>query len=233
MIRTYSAPGGAPGRLARLAGLVEHCQHRESQVVAASRRRRSSSARTSATTTSWRPTRSSKRTGRSSTRIGSDVARRHRPDRRGPHAVDGDHHGAREPPGGSIATRTSRDASRSPTDLTDDQARALAAEGKAVVWIDGGLHADRSARRAAADRDRSTSSSAATTPRRCASCATSSCSLVHANPDGHELVAELVHARDAIRAPDARRACRARIRSTSATTTTATSTCPRRPRRST
>ncbi|HVS52203.1 MAG TPA: M14 metallopeptidase family protein [Opitutaceae bacterium] len=27
-------------------------------------------------------------------------------------------------------------------DLTDEQARALAAEGKAVVWIDGGLHAD-------------------------------------------------------------------------------------------
>jgi len=27
-------------------------------------------------------------------------------------------------------------------DLTDDQAHALAAEGKAVVWIDGGLHAD-------------------------------------------------------------------------------------------
>ena len=26
--------------------------------------------------------------------------------------------------------------------LTDDQARALAAEGKAVVWIDGGLHAN-------------------------------------------------------------------------------------------
>jgi len=25
--------------------------------------------------------------------------------------------------------------------LTDDQARALAAEGKAVIWIDGGLHA--------------------------------------------------------------------------------------------
>src|SRR5439155_4662809 len=25
--------------------------------------------------------------------------------------------------------------------LTDDQARALAAEGKSVVWIDGGLHA--------------------------------------------------------------------------------------------
>src|ERR1017187_7109244 len=27
-------------------------------------------------------------------------------------------------------------------DLTDDQAHALAAEGKAVVWIDGGLHAN-------------------------------------------------------------------------------------------
>src|SRR4029078_3454772 len=26
-------------------------------------------------------------------------------------------------------------------DLTDDQAHALAREGKAVVWIDGGLHA--------------------------------------------------------------------------------------------
>jgi len=26
--------------------------------------------------------------------------------------------------------------------LTDDQARALASEGKAVVWIDGGLHAN-------------------------------------------------------------------------------------------
>src|SRR5262245_51244182 len=26
--------------------------------------------------------------------------------------------------------------------LNDDQARALAAEGKAVVWIDGGLHAN-------------------------------------------------------------------------------------------
>src|ERR1035437_7777233 len=27
-------------------------------------------------------------------------------------------------------------------DLTDEQARALAAEGKAVVWIDGGVHAN-------------------------------------------------------------------------------------------
>src|SRR5687767_14480310 len=26
-------------------------------------------------------------------------------------------------------------------DLTDEQARALAAEGRAVVWVDGGLHA--------------------------------------------------------------------------------------------
>ena len=32
--------------------------------------------------------------------------------------------------------------------LTDEQARALAKEGKAVVWIDGGLHATEVARRA-------------------------------------------------------------------------------------
>ena len=37
--------------------------------------------------------------------------------------------------------------------LTDEQARALAREGKAVVWIDGGLHATEVAGRAAADRD--------------------------------------------------------------------------------
>ena len=30
--------------------------------------------------------------------------------------------------------------------LTEEQARALAKEGKAVVWIDGGLHARRSSR---------------------------------------------------------------------------------------
>jgi hypothetical protein len=37
--------------------------------------------------------------------------------------------------------------------LTDEQARALAAEGKAVVWIDGGLHATE-VLGAAADRNR-------------------------------------------------------------------------------
>ncbi len=38
--------------------------------------------------------------------------------------------------------------------LTDEQARALAAEGKAVVWIDGGLHGTEVCRRAAAHRAR-------------------------------------------------------------------------------
>ena len=38
-------------------------------------------------------------------------------------------------------TATSRGALALAEGLTDDQARALAKEGKAVVWIDGGLHA--------------------------------------------------------------------------------------------
>jgi len=37
--------------------------------------------------------------------------------------------------------RKSPNGSRMPEDLTDEQAHTLAAEGKTVVWIDGGLHA--------------------------------------------------------------------------------------------
>ena len=37
--------------------------------------------------------------------------------------------------------------------LTEEQARALAAEGKAVVWIDGGLHATETVGVAAAHGD--------------------------------------------------------------------------------
>ena len=39
------------------------------------------------------------------------------------------------------ATRTSAGSSRSPAASTKPQARTLAKEGKAIVWIDGGLHA--------------------------------------------------------------------------------------------
>ena len=55
---------------------------------------------------------------------------------------------------------------------------------------------------------------------------------VHANPDGHALVANW-YMRERDPAPATLSACRALTRSTSGTTTTATSTCPVRPRRST
>ena len=51
--------------------------------------------------------------------------------------------------------------------LTDEQARALARDGKAIVWIDGGLHAHRNARRAAAGRNGLPHGQRAPTPRRC------------------------------------------------------------------
>ena len=60
--------------------------------------------------------------------------------------------------------------------LTDDQARALAAEGKAVVWIDGGLHANEVVPAQALFTE-TYDCSAAATPRPCASSTTtSSCS---------------------------------------------------------
>jgi hypothetical protein len=59
-------------------------------------------------------------------------------------------------------------------DLDETGARALAAAGKAVVWIDGGLHADEVLGPSNLSR-RSTGWRAAPTRRRCESCAMSSC----------------------------------------------------------
>ena len=64
----------------------------------------------------------------------------HRHDRGRPRPVDGHHHFAREHEEARPATRRSRGAGAR-RGLTDEQAHALAREGKAVVWIDGGLHA--------------------------------------------------------------------------------------------
>jgi hypothetical protein len=61
-------------------------------------------------------------------------------------------------------------------DLTDDQARALAAEGKVVVWIDGGLHA-------------SEVLGAQQLTETLRFLRDVIVLAVHANPDGHELVA--------------------------------------------
>ena len=114
--------------------------------------------------------------------------------------------------------------------LTDAQARALAKEGKAVVWIDGGLHATETlgAQQLGemvyqmVSRDRRGDDA---DPRRRAS----SCSSTPI-PDGNDLVADWYMRNADPAAAVARRACRGCTRSTSATTTTATSSRRRRPR---
>jgi hypothetical protein len=72
--------------------------------------------------------------------------------------------------------------------LTDDQARALAAEGKAVVWINGGLHANEvlGAQQLIETVYQLVSRSDAETLRFLRDVIVLA---VHANPDGHELVA--------------------------------------------
>ena len=72
--------------------------------------------------------------------------------------------------------------------LTDDQAHALAAEGKAIVWIDGGLHANEvlGAQQLIETVYQLVSRSDAETLRFLRDVIVLA---VHANPDGHELVA--------------------------------------------
>lgn len=72
-------------------------------------------------------------------------------------------------------------------DLTEEQARALAAEGKAVVWIDGGLHATETvgAHQLIETAYQLTSRKDAETMRILDN---TIILLVHANPDGQELV---------------------------------------------
>jgi hypothetical protein len=112
--------------------------------------------------------------------------------------------------------------------LTDEAARALAREGKGVVWFDGGLHStevlgatqlvetvyqlvSRNDPETLRFLDDSSSSPCTPTPTAWSWSTAGTC---------------------ASRSPSAarRRACRASTRSTSATTTTATSTCRRSPR---
>ncbi|MDF2190376.1 M14 metallopeptidase family protein [Paraflavitalea sp. CAU 1676] len=72
-------------------------------------------------------------------------------------------------------------------DITDEQARALAAEGKAVIWIDGGLHATETvgAHQLIETAYTLTSRKDAETMRILDN---TIILLVHANPDGQELV---------------------------------------------
>ncbi|MDA1082453.1 MAG: M14 family metallopeptidase [Gemmatimonadetes bacterium] len=73
--------------------------------------------------------------------------------------------------------------------LTDDQARALAKEGKAVVWIDGGLHATEvlGAQQLGEMVYQMVSRTDDETMRFLNDCIML---FVHANPDGHDLVAD-------------------------------------------
>src|ERR671912_1927792 len=73
--------------------------------------------------------------------------------------------------------------------LNDDQARALAKEGKAVVWIDGGLHANETlgAQQLAQMVYEMVSRDDEETVRFLDECIIL---FVHANPDGNELVAD-------------------------------------------
>ena len=73
--------------------------------------------------------------------------------------------------------------------LTDDQARALAKEGKAVVWIDGGLHATETlgAQQLAQMVYEMVSRTDEETTRFLNDCIVL---FVHANPDGNDLVAD-------------------------------------------
>ena len=73
--------------------------------------------------------------------------------------------------------------------LTDDQARALAAEGKAVVWIDGGLHASE-VLGAQQLMELVWQMVSRTDPETMRILRDVILLAVHANPDGHELVAD-------------------------------------------
>ena len=112
--------------------------------------------------------------------------------------------------------------------LTDDQARALARDGKAVVWIDGGLHATEvlGAQQLIETIYQLVSKTDEETMRFLRR---------RHHPRGarqsrrHGAGLRLVHARSRSAEAHAPPACRGSTRSTSATTTTATSTCRRRP----
>ena len=107
--------------------------------------------------------------------------------------------------------------------LTDDEARLLAAEGKAVVWIDGGLHATE-VLGAQQLIELVYQMVSGTDPETLRFLDDIILLAVHGNPDGHDLVADWY-----MREPDptqrTTRGCRGSIRSMSGTTTTATSTC--------
>ena len=166
-------------------------------------------------------------------RIRSDVARGHRQDGRRPDAVDGDRHGAREPRRARSLQGHLAAPARTPTVDRRCRRARLPPKGKAIVWIDGGLHANEvlgtqqlietrlparqpQRRRDAAHPSRRHRPAGQRQSRR-------------ERADG-----ELVHARARTRRSGRSTGLpRSYQKLHAATTTTATSTCRRRPRRST
>ena len=73
--------------------------------------------------------------------VGPPQGREHRRHRGEAAATHGDRHLAGQPQEAGTATRTSPAASPAPRASRPTKPTKLAAEGKAVVWIDGGLHA--------------------------------------------------------------------------------------------
>ena len=120
-------------------------------------------------------------------------------------------------------------AARTAEGLTDEQARALAKEGKAVVWIDGGLHATEvlGAHQLIETVYQLVSRNDEETLRILNDVIILA---VHANPDGMELVSNWYMREKRSGAALERRASRGSTRSTPGTTTTATSTCRTCPR---
>ena len=109
--------------------------------------------------------------------------------------------------------------------LTEEQAHALAREGKAVVWIDGGLHASESVGSQQL-MEMVYQMVSRTDPETMRFLNDVIVLYVQANPDGQELVANWYMREKGSAEAQPRAVCRACTPSTSATTTIAISTCP-------
>ena len=105
----------------------------------------------------------------------------------------GDHHRAGELRQARSLQADLAAARRGATALTDEQARALAKEGKAVVWIDGGLHATEvvGAHQLIETAYQLVSRTDEETMRILRDVIIAA---VHANPDGMQMVVEVLHA---------------------------------------
>ena len=146
-----------------------------------------------------------------------------RQDRRGPRSADGDHHRAGELQEARSLQGDRAPARRWPRASPTIRRAALAKEGKAVVWIDGGLHATEVL--GAQQLIETIYQFASKTDEETMRILRDVIILAaHANPDGMELVSDWYMRKPEPEAAQHRRRCRGSTRSTSATTTTATST---------